>query len=164
MLPVIPRYGITYFSESLYCYSAMSDYLENKLVDYVFRGVTFTPATVSYAALFTTTTTDTGGGTEVTGGSYARVAISNTGSSWYATQATTNSGVSNGTGGSISNYSVVTFPAPTGSWGVVGWTALYDAATGGNSIVHGPLTTPKTINGGDPAPTFPTTTFIITAA
>lgn len=153
-----------FICRSLYQYSAMTDYLENKLVDFQFRGVTFTPATVSYAALFTSTTTDTGGGTEVTGGSYARVAISNTGSSWYATQATTNSGVSNGSGGSISNFAAITFPAPTANWGVVGWGALYDAATGGNMLVQGALNVAKTINNGDAAPSYTATQFIITAA
>jgi hypothetical protein len=144
--------------------SAMTDYLENKWQDAQWRGVAYTPSTVAWTALFTTTTTDTGGGTEVSGGSYVRVVVSCTGSSWYATQTTTNSGVSSGSGGSISNFAVITFPAPSANWGAIGWVALYDSSTGGNMLTHGALNIAKTVNNGDPGPTFPATTFIITAA
>ena len=54
--------------------SAATDFLEDKILNHVFRNVAYTaPATV-YVGLFTTATTDAGGGTEVTGGGYARQA------------------------------------------------------------------------------------------
>ena len=48
-----------------------SDYLENEILDHVLGGADYSrPATV-YIALYTAAPTDAGGGTEVTGGSYA---------------------------------------------------------------------------------------------
>ena len=54
----------------------MSNYLENALINATLRATTYTsPATV-YVALFTTDPTDANSGTEVTGGGYARTAVS----------------------------------------------------------------------------------------
>ena len=52
--------------------SAMSDYLENKLIDHVFRGQSYT-LPVLYVGLLTSAPSDAGGGTEVSGNAYARV-------------------------------------------------------------------------------------------
>ena len=52
----------------------MTDYLEGKLSDHTVRHVSYTSPTTVYLALFTSATDDTGGGTECTGGSYARQA------------------------------------------------------------------------------------------
>ena len=49
-----------------------SDYLENKLIDHLFRAGTFAKPTALWVALFTGAPGDAGGGTEVSGGSYAR--------------------------------------------------------------------------------------------
>lgn len=133
--------------------AAMSDYLENKLLDHVFRGQSFTAPTTLYVGLFTTATDDTGGGTEVTGGSYARVSVTCNLTNWNATQGGTGSSNS-GTGGLIDNAVEFTFPAPTGDWGSITHFALFDAASGGNMIIHDSLTTSKTVNNGDPAPKF----------
>jgi hypothetical protein len=54
---------------------AMTDYLANKVRDHVLRNTSYTSPTTVYLALFTTAPTEAGGGTEVTGGSYARQAI-----------------------------------------------------------------------------------------
>jgi len=133
---------------------AMSDYLENALLDHVFRGRAYTAPTTVYVALMTANADDTGGGTEVTGGSYARVALVANDTNFNNTQGNT-TGASTGTDGQIENGAVITFPAPTASWGVVtGW-AIYDASSGGNLILHSGLGTNKTINNGDSAPSFP---------
>lgn len=133
--------------------SAFSDYAENALIDHVFRTATFTkPATV-YVGLLTAAPTDAGGGTEVTGGAYARVAVSSVDASWLGTHGSA-TGVSSGTNGTISNAATVDFPAPTANWGQVTNFAIYDAATAGNLIIQSALTTPKTINNGDAAPSF----------
>lgn len=134
--------------------AAMSDYVENKLVDFLLRGQTFTPPSTVYVGLFTATPSDTGGGTEVSGGSYARVAVASSLANWSGTQGAGTTTASSGTSGTISNNIAVVFPLPTAAWGVITHTALFDAATGGNEILYGALVNPKTVNQGDSAPTF----------
>lgn len=132
---------------------AMSDYLENKLIDHVLRNTSYTVPTVAAVGLLTAAPSDTGGGTEVTGGSYARVSINQSVSNWKSTNGT-QSGASSGTGGTSTNGVAITFPAPTANWGVVTHFGLYDATSAGNLLFWGALTTPKTINNGDAAPSF----------
>lgn len=135
--------------------ASMSDYLENKLIDHLFRGVSFTAPTAIHVGLLTAAPSDTGGGTEVTGGSYARVALAPSTTNWAATNgATTTTNPSSGTGGTTSNNVAITFPSPTANWGVVTHFALYDAASAGNLFFWQALTTNKTINNGDAAPSF----------
>lgn len=107
-----------------------------------------------YVALYTANPSDTGGGTEVSGGSYARVALALTLANMAGTQAAASTTASSGTGGTTSNNATITFPAPTANWGSVTGMALYDAASGGNEYFWAALTTSKTVNNGDPAPTF----------
>lgn len=107
-----------------------------------------------YVALYTATPSDTGGGTEVTGGSYARVAVNMTLANWAGTQAAASTTASSGTSGTTSNNGTITFPAPTGNWGTITSMALYDQLTGGNEIIYGALTTSKSVNSGDAAPSF----------
>lgn len=114
--------------------AALSDYLENELLDHVLRNSAYTSPAIVYAALFTTATTDAGGGTEVSGGSYARTALT------FGSAASA---------GSISNTADSTFPTATASWGTVSHMAIYDALTVGNSLFHGALTESKTVNNGD---------------
>lgn len=81
------------------------------------------PATVALA-LFTAVGSDAGTGfTEVSGGSYARVAVQTL---WNA---------ASGSGPStITNSGSITFPAATANWGtIIGW-GLYDATTVGNLL------------------------------
>lgn len=53
----------------------MTNFLETELFDHVLRGASWTSPTTVYAALFTAAPGEAGGGTEVTGGSYIRKAI-----------------------------------------------------------------------------------------
>ena len=144
--------------------SAMSDYLENKLVDLTLRGQAFTAPATLYVSLHTGATTDAGGGTEVTGGSYARVAVTASLANFAGTQSAASTTASSGTGGATSNNSTITFPAPTANWGLVGWFGIWDASTGGNLLFHGALQTQKTINNGDAAPSFAAAALTITFA
>ena len=113
--------------------SAMSNYLENALVNATLRNTTYTsPATV-YVGLFTTDPTDAGSGTEVSGGSYAR-------------QSATFAAPSNG---ASSTSADVTFPQATANWGTVTHFGVFDASSAGNLLYHGALTTSKTIETGD---------------
>jgi hypothetical protein len=124
----------------------MSDYLEGQIRAHIFRTASFTKPTVLAVALYTATPGETGGGTEVTGGSYARVQRDPLDANWTAPDAT---------GGLTDNAAALTFPAPTANWGVVTAMAILDATAAGNFIIYGALTAPKTINNGDPAPSFP---------
>jgi hypothetical protein len=113
----------------------MSNYLENALLNATLNATTYTaPATV-YVSLWTSDPTDAGSGTEVSGGSYARTAVS------FAT--------ASGTSGNVLNDADVTFPTATASWGVVGWIGINDAATSGNLLYHTILDSSKTIDSGD---------------
>jgi hypothetical protein len=144
--------------------SAMSDYLENKLVDHVLRATSYTAASTRYIALFTAAPSDSGGGTEVSGGAYARAQLDASTTNWTNTQAS-GSGVSSGTGGVTQNNATITFPAPSvANWGVVTHWGMFDASTSGNLLFHGALTASKTINDGDAAPTFPAGSLVITWA
>lgn len=143
--------------------SSMSDYLENAIADHCFRTTSFTKPATLYYALMTVTTTDAGGGTEATGGSYARVAVTGSNANFNGTHGNT-TGASSGTGGVISNALAITFPAPTANWGVVVSWAIYDASSSGNLLFWGLLQANKTVNNGDAAPSFVAGAFTMTFA
>ncbi len=144
--------------------AAWTDFAENKIIDWFFRGqalgITGASAgagsgpTSLYVGLLTSSPADPGGGTEVTGGSYARVAVSSALANWAGTQAAASTTASSGTSGTTSNNGAITFPAPTANWGSVTHWAIYDASTGGNMLIYAALNTAKTVNNGDPAPSF----------
>ena len=142
----------------------MSDYLENQLVDDIWRARAWTKPTVLGHALYTAAPGETGGGTEVSGGSYARVDLPPLFSNWRGTGGETTATDSAGTGGLTDNGVIITFATPTANWGLVTDVAQLDATSGGNFLVYGSLTTSKTINNGDDAPTFPVGDFDITLA
>lgn len=139
---------------------AMSNYLENKLIDHLFRGVSFSAPTTLYIALLTTaavdsdtgTTISSGGGTGVevssSGTNYSRVQLNPSTTNWANTQQS-GTGVSSGSGGTTSNSVVVTFPTATGSWGTVTGIAIVDASTNGNIHFYGTLGTNKTVGTDD---------------
>jgi hypothetical protein len=141
-----------------------SDYLENKYIDWFFRGQAFTPPAVIYVGLFTTTSTDASPGTEVSGGNYARVGVSSSLTNWCGTHATGSTVASTGTGGTTSNNVALTFPVPSGDWGQITHFGLFDASTNGNMLYQNALTLPKTVNNGDPAPSFTTGSLRITVS
>jgi hypothetical protein len=111
---------------------SFSNYLENKVLLHVFGATAYTAPSTLYVALFTSDPGETGSGTEVSGGSYARQTITFT-----------------VTGNQASNTSAVEFPTATGSWGTITYAAVYDALSSGNLLAYGALTTPKTIASGD---------------
>lgn len=142
------------FTSLLGTAASLSDFAENKAVDAVLRGQALGAPATMYAALYTTCPTDSTAGTEVTGGSYARVAITSSLANWAGTQSAGSTVASTGTGGTTSNNAAITFPAPTANWGVVTCFALTDAASAGNIWIYNTLTASKTINNGDAAPSF----------
>ena len=114
----------------------MSDYLEVALLNETLNGVAFTAVDNPYISLHTSDPTDAGtSSTEVSGGSYARVASS------FAT--------ASGTSGAVVTDATATFPTATANWGTVGWIGLWDAASSGNMLYFCPLDASKTIDSGD---------------
>lgn len=125
--------------------SAMSDYLEGQLRAHVFRTASFTKPTVLAVGLFTAAPSDSGGGTEVTGGSYARVSANPLDANWTAASSVD---------GVTTNAAAITFPAPTANWGTVTHFGIFDATTTGNLLFHGALSASRVISNGDAAPQF----------
>lgn len=103
----------------------MSDYSAKKVLE-LLTGKTAFATPTAYVGLYTTMpTSDAGtGSTEVSGGSYARVALS---------------GLLNAASGSapsqISNASAIIFPTATANWGTVVGFGIFDAASAGNLLV-----------------------------
>lgn len=130
--------------------AAMTDALENSLIDFLFRGQAYTPPTTIYVALFTSSPADTGPGSEVSGNAYSRASLACSTTNWAATNATgSTTSPSSGSSGTTSNNIVITFTTPTGSWGTITHFGLYTAASGGTLLFWGPLSASKLIQTGD---------------
>jgi hypothetical protein len=99
--------------------------------------LTTTPLANVYLALFTVAPTDSTGGTEVTGGSYAR----HDSKGKWATPAA----------GAVSTNAVCTFPTASANWGTIVGFAVMSALSGGNMLMWGTLTAPKAVDNGDTA-------------
>jgi hypothetical protein len=134
--------------------AAMSNFLENELIDHIFRNRSYTAPTVLAVALYTAAPSDSGGGTEVSGGSYARASLNQLFSNWEGTGGEVTAVDSAGTGGATQNAVAITFPTPSANWGSITHFGIFDATSGGNLLFHGALTQAKTVNNGDPAPSF----------
>ncbi len=109
---------------------SFSNYLENKFLNHVFgcgaRNV-YTPPSNIYVALSTADPTDDGSGlAEPSGGSYARISTDE--NDWDVAVS-----------GALSNVADILSPQATASWGTITHIALFDAASGGNMLAHGPL-------------------------
>jgi len=126
--------------------AAFTNYLEDKIVDHLFRTAGFTKPTALYVGLLTAAATpETGGVTEVAGGSYARVAEAPGDANWAAPA---------GGDGTTSNVNAITFPTATADWGTATHFGIWDAATAGNLLVYGALTASRNIVNGA-TPSFP---------
>ena len=129
---------------------SFSNFLELELLDHVLGNAAYTAPSPVYVRLVTTLPDDasTSGslspGVEVSGGSYAAVSVVNNATNWPAAAA-----------GAKANGMAITFPAPTANWGVVVGFFVADVASGaGNILCWGAITPNKTVNNGDPAPSF----------
>jgi hypothetical protein len=118
------------------CYS---NYLRDKINDHVHGGGDYTRPTTTYFALMTTMPTASGGGTEASGGSYARVAVTNNSTNWPASS-----------GQAKTNGTAIVWGTQTTSLGTVLGIAEYDASTGGNLLTFALLNTSVTIAAGQP--------------
>lgn len=132
----------------------MTDYLANKLIDLIFRAQAFSWPATTYVRLVTSTPTNASGGIEVSGGAYARQALTSSLAALSGTQGAGTTVASSGTGGRFSNNAALTWAAPTANWGTVTHVETLDALSGGNRLWWMPLGSPKTINSGALAPSF----------
>jgi hypothetical protein len=123
---------------------AISDYLEDALMKHLFRNTPYT-AGQTWVALFTANPTDAGGGTEVSGGGYARQRVFQDGSTAPFWTAPAESGEEM----QVKNNSAITFPQATAAWGTVTGVGIFDASTAGNLLWWGALTSSKTVDIND---------------
>jgi hypothetical protein len=110
---------------------AKSNYLENAVLNHFLSHGSVTSPTTVYLALFTTDPGETNTGTEVSGGSYVRKAIT------FNTSTT----------GSVSNTGAITYTNMPGV--TVTYWGIYDALSGGNLLYHSPFDTPRSPIAGD---------------
>ena len=114
--------------------AGFTDYLEDKVLDHVFGGSSYSAPGTLHVGLFTSAPSDTGGGTEVSGGSYARKSM----------PAMTVSGTTQATNGAA-----VEFVTATGSWGTITHTGIFDASSSGNLLCWAALSASKVVASGD---------------
>ena len=112
---------------------AISDFLENKLVDHTLRNVVYNPPASVWMALYTANPTDADVGVEVAGGNYARRQVT------FGAPAN----------GVTTNSAEIRFPTAAAGWGHITHFGIRDAAAGGNLLYHGELAAHVDINIGD---------------
>lgn len=111
----------------------ISNYLEEAILNAVFRGQPFTPPAAVYVALYLNDPTDLDVGTEVSGGNYLRQQVTFSAPQQVDGKAT------------IVNAADVEFPVATADWGLITHVGIRDAETGGNLLYYGPLENPREI-------------------
>lgn len=111
---------------------SFSNTYETIVLQWTFTNSAVTRPTAWYLGLFTSAPGEVGGGTEVSGGSYVREAVT------FSV-----------TGDTATNTAAVEWPVATANWGTITHIAVYDAVTGGNQIAYAALTASKVIATGD---------------
>jgi hypothetical protein len=114
--------------------AVVTDYLAHKILNHVLRNTAYPSPTTVYVSLYTTSPTDTTAGVEVSGGSYAREAVT----------------FSAPVAGGNTNDVDVNFGTATADWGTIVAVGICDALSGGNLLFYSALSTPKTVYNGDP--------------
>ena len=113
--------------------SAMSDYLENEILDHILSVGSYTMPSAVYVGLSTGSFGDDNSGTELSGNNYSRVAAT----------------FSAAASGTTSNSAAIEFAAATGTWGSISHFGVFDASSSGNLLIHGAFSSAKTIENGD---------------
>jgi hypothetical protein len=108
-----------------------SNYAENAVLDWVLGGSTPTRPSARYLALYTSDPGEADGGTEVSGGSYARQAVTFDAAS----------------GGATANSGLIQFPGMPAC--TVTHFGIRTASSGGNLLYSGALSSSKVVNAGD---------------
>jgi hypothetical protein len=103
-------------------------YLENKLLDFLLGGGSYTPPSTVYVGLWNQALSDPSSGAspgEVSAAEYARVAVPNNATNWPASSS-----------GTKANALAVVFPTAASEWGTVTTVAILDAATSGHVLFY----------------------------
>ena len=112
---------------------SFADFWEGEILDHIFDIGSYTAPSI-YVGLSTADPTDDASGlAEPSGGSYARVSVTG----WSRS------------GNEVDNDAAITFTQATGSWGTLTHFGLFDAASGGNMLCSGELTSPVAIASGE---------------
>lgn len=111
---------------------SFSNYLETKVLAHTFSNTAYTSPSTVYVGLFTSSPSEDGSGTEVSGGSYAR-----------------QSGAFTTSGNTATTSAAIEFPTATASWGTITHIGIYDASSAGNLLAYAALTASKAIASGD---------------
>ena len=113
-----------------------SNFLEEAILNYFFRGQAVSRPTNLYLALYKTNPTDSDTGSEVTGGGYTRQVVS------------FNAPSQQGDRGTVTNANTIEFAQATSDWGEVAYFGIRDAKDGGNLLTYGTFNKPQTISEG----------------
>jgi len=113
--------------------SFISDFLEDKLIDHVFRNTPYNAPGTIYLALYSTDPGEDNSGTELSGSGYTRKA--------FTIDAPTN--------GISYNGSDITYDTATADWTTITHVGVFDASLGGNLLFYGPLSSPVTVTVGN---------------
>lgn len=116
---------------------SLSDFAELELLDHLFGGASYSPPATLYFAAFTSNPGDAGGGTEVTGNNYSRVAVTNNATNFPAAAS-----------GAKSNGTLISFAQASGAWGTVTAIGVFDAASAGNLLAWGTLSSSQAVGSG----------------
>lgn len=111
---------------------SFSNTFETTVLTWAFTTSSATRPTSWHLALYTSAPGEAGGGTEVSGGGYARQSVTFTIS-----------------GNEATNSGAIEYPTATDSYGTVTHVGVFDAASGGNLIAYAALATSKAIDTGD---------------
>lgn len=109
---------------------SFTDTYETNVLNWVFTSSAVTRPTSWTIGLFTVAPGEAGGGTEVTGGGYARQSVTMSVS-----------------GANATNASQIDWPTATANWGTIVACAVFDQS--GTMLSYASLTASKTINSGD---------------
>jgi hypothetical protein len=109
---------------------SFSNTYETNVLTWTFTATAVTRPTSWALALYTVAPGEAGGGTEVSGGSYARTAVTFSVS-----------------GDTATNAANVEFPTASGSWGTIVAVGVFDNSS--NLIAYADLTSSRTIASGD---------------
>ena len=124
--------------------TAMSNYMENKLINHIVRDTAWTAPSVVYVGLvglYDAAELEAGTITkEISGNAYARISVKGD-AKWTGGA---------GTNGITDNVAAIEFvTAAGGDWGYVSGLFLSNAASTGDVLLYGALTTPKIVEDGD---------------
>lgn len=143
---------------------SLTDTWEAAILNLIFRNTAASATTPAglhasnmYLALFTVLPSDSSSGTEVTGGSYARVAVDRTGTGFAAATGTNPT--------TTTPAGVTTFPTATADWGAIvgfGWCKSLAGALSTDLVFWGDVTVTKSVLNGDTA-SFAAATLTVTA-